>query len=182
MSTHPGVTSKPSASSSLRPCSSTEPTAVIAPSSTATSAVRAGAPVPSTTVPPRITTSCMAKVLAVRRLSAAFLRGDVAQLLLELLLLGRRAHGCALHGHDLADVAFDTELAVHERLHGRLRTAVDEELAGDVVGHGGFGGRVVEVAAVEDPGGQVHLGVAHGPFDHRDVQLDVVAAGRPDVA
>src|SRR6476646_7967428 len=59
MSTKPGVTSMPSASISRRPRVSTRPSSTIRPPSTATSAVRAGAPVPSTTVPPRITSSCM---------------------------------------------------------------------------------------------------------------------------
>src|SRR3954468_19461907 len=64
MSTHPGVTMRPSASSWRRPPSSTRPTAVMMPSSTATSAVIGGPPVPSTTVPPRITMSCIEEVLA----------------------------------------------------------------------------------------------------------------------
>src|SRR5262245_44379975 len=38
---------------------STRPTSTITPSSMATSAVRLAAPVPSTTVPPRITRSCI---------------------------------------------------------------------------------------------------------------------------
>src|SRR5438045_1444676 len=59
MSTKPGVTSAPSASTSSRARPSTRPTSVTTPSVMATSAVRAGAPVPSTTLPPRITTSCM---------------------------------------------------------------------------------------------------------------------------
>src|SRR3954452_21709854 len=54
MSTRPGVTRRPSASSSWTAGPSTRPTAVITPSVTATSAVRASAPVPSTTVPPRM--------------------------------------------------------------------------------------------------------------------------------
>src|SRR5262249_4651769 len=57
--TKPGVTSRPSASSSRRPRVSTRPTSTITPSSIATSPARAGAPVPSTTVPPRITRSCI---------------------------------------------------------------------------------------------------------------------------
>src|SRR3954463_4128703 len=47
----------PSASMTRVARSSTRPTAAIFPSRMATSAVRAGAPVPSTTVPPRITRS-----------------------------------------------------------------------------------------------------------------------------
>src|SRR3954451_12367717 len=58
MSTKPGVTSAPSASMVRRAAPSTAPTSVTRPSVIATSAVRAGAPVPSTTVPPRITRSC----------------------------------------------------------------------------------------------------------------------------
>src|SRR5690606_17134125 len=53
-STKPGVTSSPSASTTRAASPSSRPIAAIAPSTTATSAVRAGAPVPSTTVPPRI--------------------------------------------------------------------------------------------------------------------------------
>src|SRR3954467_393192 len=59
MSTHPGLTTSPSASTSRAPRPSTFPTSVTRPPSTATSAVRASAPVPSTTVPPRITSSCV---------------------------------------------------------------------------------------------------------------------------
>src|SRR5690242_5562049 len=59
MSTQPGVTSKPSASSSWRPGSSSFPTAVILSPSTATSAVRGrSTPKPSTTRPPRMMRSC----------------------------------------------------------------------------------------------------------------------------
>src|SRR5580765_5006578 len=58
-STKPGVTSAPSASSVSRASSFTRPTSVTMPSVIATSAVRAGAPVPSTTVPPLITRSCI---------------------------------------------------------------------------------------------------------------------------
>src|SRR5690349_24909696 len=58
MSTNPGVTRRPSASISRSAEPSTRPTSVTMPSSIATSAVRAGAPVPSTTVPPRMITSC----------------------------------------------------------------------------------------------------------------------------
>src|SRR4051794_34444739 len=57
MSTNPGVTSSPSAATSWRPRPSTAPTSVMRPAVMATSAVRAGAPVPSITVPARMTTS-----------------------------------------------------------------------------------------------------------------------------
>ena len=58
-STKPGVTVRPSASMTRpAPPASTSPTAVIRSPSTATSARRAGAPVPSTTVPSLITRSC----------------------------------------------------------------------------------------------------------------------------
>src|SRR5579884_3720795 len=62
MSTNPGVTRHPSASISREPVPSTRPfpavpTATTTPSLTATSAVRAGAPVPSTPFPPRTTRS-----------------------------------------------------------------------------------------------------------------------------
>ena len=53
------MTSAPSASTVLRARPSTAPTSVTTPSVIATSAVRAGAPVPSTTVPPLITRSCI---------------------------------------------------------------------------------------------------------------------------
>ena len=58
-STKPGVTSSPSASISRWPVPVTSPTSTIRPSSTATSARRGGRPVPSTTVPPRITSSAI---------------------------------------------------------------------------------------------------------------------------
>ena len=58
MSTKPGVTMRPSASITWpAPVGSTSPTALTRSPSMATSANRAGAPVPSTTVPPLITTS-----------------------------------------------------------------------------------------------------------------------------
>src|SRR5262245_26214768 len=57
MSTKPGVTSRPSAATSRWPRPSTAPTSVMRPPVMATSAVRAGAPVPSITVPARMTTS-----------------------------------------------------------------------------------------------------------------------------
>src|SRR5580704_17761493 len=57
MSTKPGVTKAPPASISRRPLPSTEPTSAIRPSLMATSAVRTGPSLPSTTVPPRITRS-----------------------------------------------------------------------------------------------------------------------------
>src|SRR4051794_4447401 len=59
MSTNPGVTTFPVASISCAPSTSTAPTAVMRPPSTATSAGRGAAPVPSTTRPLRITSSCM---------------------------------------------------------------------------------------------------------------------------
>src|SRR5262245_15090852 len=57
MSTKPGVTSRPSASTVRVAEPATRPTSVTTPSRIATSAVRAGAPVPSTSVPARITRS-----------------------------------------------------------------------------------------------------------------------------
>src|SRR5262249_26832358 len=47
---------------SRRPRLATSPTALITPPSIATSAVRRGRPVPSTTVPLRITASCMVRI------------------------------------------------------------------------------------------------------------------------
>src|SRR5437588_2684999 len=69
MSTNPGVTSRPSASISRRAGPSTRPTSVMRPPDTATSAVRAGPPVPSTTVPPLITRSCMPAAPSPARMS-----------------------------------------------------------------------------------------------------------------
>src|SRR5579885_176807 len=57
MSTNPGMTSRPSASMTRRADVCRFPTSVIVDPSIATSAVRAGDPVPSTTVPPRINRS-----------------------------------------------------------------------------------------------------------------------------
>src|SRR5579864_122574 len=56
MSMKPGATAQPDASSSCVPCR-LEPMSPITPSTIATSATRPGAPVPSKTVPPRMTTS-----------------------------------------------------------------------------------------------------------------------------
>src|SRR4051812_36129436 len=58
MSTQPGLTSRPSASTVRAAAPRSRPTAVMRPSVMATSAVWPAAPVPSTTVPPLITTSC----------------------------------------------------------------------------------------------------------------------------
>src|SRR3954471_670295 len=57
MSTKPGVTSAPAASTTRAAEPLTSPTSTTTPSRMATSAVRAAAPVPSTTVPPLMTTS-----------------------------------------------------------------------------------------------------------------------------
>src|SRR3954467_5819025 len=58
MSTNPGATTQPSASMvSVAVTSPRRPTAVTRPSRTPTSAVNAGSPEPSTTVPPRTTRS-----------------------------------------------------------------------------------------------------------------------------
>ena len=54
---NPGVTSMPAASIVSRAASGASPTATMTPSLIATSARRAAAPVPSTTLPPRITKS-----------------------------------------------------------------------------------------------------------------------------
>src|SRR4051812_47733921 len=59
MSTQPGVTMRPSASTVRLAVPSTSPTATMRSPSTAMSARRAGAPVPSTSRPLRITRSCM---------------------------------------------------------------------------------------------------------------------------
>ena len=59
MSTNPGVTMQPSASIVRRPSPSTRPTATTRSPSMATSATCAGAPVPSTTEPLRMTRSCI---------------------------------------------------------------------------------------------------------------------------
>src|SRR3954466_9011557 len=74
MSTKPGVTSNPSASIVRAASSAMAPISVMRPSRTPTSAVRAGAPVPSTTLPPRIRRSSVeaierARVEPVERLA-----------------------------------------------------------------------------------------------------------------
>src|SRR5437764_15166987 len=57
MSTNPGATNAPLASTSCSPFPPTRPTSTTLPSRTATSAVVSAAPVPSMTVPPRMTRS-----------------------------------------------------------------------------------------------------------------------------
>src|SRR5436309_2882142 len=57
MSTNPGATKAPLASTSRSPFPPTRPTSTILPSRTATSAFVSAAPVPSMTVPPRMTRS-----------------------------------------------------------------------------------------------------------------------------
>src|SRR5688572_10909943 len=67
MSTHPGVTTRPSASMVRRAAAPRRaPTEVMRPRSTATSAVRDGAPVPSTRVPPEMRRSCTGRVWRAR--------------------------------------------------------------------------------------------------------------------
>src|SRR5512134_2706176 len=65
MSTQPGATILPVASISSLPGPTSAPTLLISPPSIATSAVRRAVPVPSTTVPPRMTRSCIAVSLRV---------------------------------------------------------------------------------------------------------------------
>ena len=67
MSTKPGVTSLPVASMVSRASPAAVPTLLMRPSSMATSARRAGAPVPSITLPPRMRRSCMGLSLRVMR-------------------------------------------------------------------------------------------------------------------
>ncbi len=75
MSTNPGVTAKPSASIFCRAGPDARPTSTIRPSTTATSAVSAGPPVPSTTVPPVINKSYISRPFDTGPLSAASLAG-----------------------------------------------------------------------------------------------------------
>src|SRR4051812_24360555 len=117
MSTQPGATTSPSASSSRRPPDVTvPPTCVSLEPSTATSPVNRGAPVPSTIVPPRITRSCMWVLLGGwSAVLAVVARGQVGQDGGIELVLGRfgdprrrcRNEGCgaqaALQQPPLAD-------------------------------------------------------------------------------
>src|SRR5262245_33034014 len=98
MSTKPGVTTAPSAAISRRPRAPIAPTSLMRPSEIATSATRAGAPVPSTTVPPRITRSCMASAApshAGHERYAEHAGGVLAQ---DLLGHRRGQGGESLHG------------------------------------------------------------------------------------
>src|SRR5688500_12399425 len=92
MSTNPGVTSAPSASIVRFAAPSPCPTATIVPPAIATSAVRAGPPVPSMTVPPRTTRSCMAGLsadLRHERIEIDRAEADtICQLLRDLALFG----------------------------------------------------------------------------------------------
>src|ERR1700754_487102 len=84
MSTNPGATTAPSAAISRRPRPVTLPTSVIRPSRTATSAVRGGLPVPSTTVPARTTRSCSAMPSSfVRRLRVCHSSTDAEHVVTE---------------------------------------------------------------------------------------------------
>src|SRR6185503_7936528 len=65
MSTIPGSTSLPRASIASRASPRSWPTAEMRPFATATSALRGAAPLPSTRVPPRITRSCIRRLLEV---------------------------------------------------------------------------------------------------------------------
>ena len=82
MSTNPGATIFPSASMVRVAWSSSSPIAAMRPSLMPTSARRPGAPVPSTTVPPRMIVSSMAPLLS--SADAECTRGP-----------GCRRHGCA---------------------------------------------------------------------------------------
>src|SRR4051794_15545753 len=172
-STKPGVTSAPSASIFVWARPATLPTSVMMPSVIATSAVRAGAPVPSTTVPPLITRSCIGspfRELGEERLHILheevwlFERGEVSAPVEagvpdqveprggvclrdpEDLL---REHGC--RGRDLDEVVARAEvptalrLAVQaDRRVDRLRDPVDREVREDLLaGHGILGVAVV---------------------------------------
>jgi hypothetical protein len=66
MSTKPGATTLPSASIVRVAFSSMSPIYAIRPSLIPTSAIRPGAPVPSTTVPPRMIVSSMTPLLSSR--------------------------------------------------------------------------------------------------------------------
>ena len=85
---------------------------------------------------------------------------------------GRRA---TLHGHELGHVAFDLDLAAHERLHGRLLVAVDEHVLGNVVGQRQLGRRALEQAGVERAAGDVQFLVALGAAG--DDHVDLSAGG-----
>ncbi len=153
---------------------STAPTSVTMPSVIATSAVRAGAPVPSTTVPPLITRSCMLRShLSEERVDVPdqqirFLeRGEVSATIESgvplqverLLSVGPRdaehllweQRGRRRHLHELAhrsEAVGPLRLAVepHRRVD-RLRDPVDGEVGEDLVARH----RGLEVAVVIGP-------------------------------
>jgi AcrR family transcriptional regulator len=106
---------------------------------------------------------------------------DVAQPLVQRQLPFVRCHDRALHHHQLAHVAFDSELTGHERLHRHLRIAVDEQLTGDVIWHRRLRRRAFDEAPAEVATLQVELLIAVGAVGHDDVQGDARRAGRGDV-
>src|SRR4051794_3538379 len=169
MSTKPGVTSSPSASIVWRAGPSTRPTSVMTPPSTATSLVREGAPVPSTSVPPLTTRSCSlifpapcdcgAGPLGPRSLLGGIpasldarswrcscsqcgqhLRGEQALRGLGVIAVG--AEACARN-----DEPFDTQPREgFESFDAQLRRADDREAIDEVgIERGGVRGGVAEV-------------------------------------
>src|SRR3954454_16038389 len=141
MSTKPGATTAPSASISRAPRPPTRPTSVIRPPVIAMSAVRRGPPVPSTTVPPRITTSCsgMGRTFQVQYTDTAKLAGERLR---RVVPDHARALGAELHvhaqvapveqPHELLVVGADRGIGQHEPLELRvpllpgLRSALEQ--------------------------------------------------------
>src|SRR5439155_11702211 len=109
----PGVTARPRASRSMTPRPAIVPTSTIRAPRTPTSATRAGAPVPSYTVPPRITTSCVPAVAMVVSIVGSALAGVCPRSLSRAvpgegssaLDLTDRRGGHALPGPALARIA-----------------------------------------------------------------------------
>src|SRR5258706_13544577 len=111
MSTIPGSTSLPRASIVARAAPTSAPTALIRSPSTATSAARGAAPVPSTRVPPRITRSCMTSLPCAAPLGA---ERDLDLLAAFVHVIGGRS---AADRHALGAAVAHVELAaVHRTL------------------------------------------------------------------
>src|SRR3954454_1021546 len=124
MSTKPGVTSRPVASIVRSASPVTTPTSVIVPPSIATSAVRAGVPVPSTTVPPRMMMSYFAMRMS---LGCSVLQGREQLTRQELLRSGTvLAVGTEARAGDHETIETERRKLTHAR-RAAIRCADDRE-------------------------------------------------------
>src|SRR4051812_33727852 len=159
MSMKPGATTWPEASSVSLPLR-LEPTAVMRPFSTATSALTPGAPVPSITVPPRTTRS--------------------AVIVLSPLCMWSWAAGAGHRHLGLEDGAVGLLHLQHTEIVG-CRSHHEQRAAVAAAEHAGQGNAVVERDAVGDLAALLHpqeLTGDRGGGPHRAFGVEADAVGR----